>query len=45
MKILSSNVYVGPSVYAHFPTIRHVVDIGILEQWPSVKLGDNLLIL
>ncbi len=43
MKILSSNVYVGPSVYAHFPTIRHVVDIGILEQWPSVKLGENFI--
>ena len=43
MKILSSNVYVGPSVYAHFPTIRHVVDIGVLEQWPSVKLGDQFI--
>jgi cyanophycin synthetase len=43
MKILSSNVYVGPSVYAHFPTIRHVVDIGILEQLPSVKLGENFI--
>jgi cyanophycin synthetase len=43
MKILSSNVYVGPSVYAHFPTIRHVVDIGILEQWPSVKLGEDFI--
>ena len=43
MKILSSNVYVGPSVYAHFPVIRHVVDIGILEQWPSVKLGDGFI--
>ncbi|MFT4925623.1 MAG: cyanophycin synthetase [Phenylobacterium sp.] len=43
MKILSSNVYVGPSVYAHFPVIRHVVDIGILEQWPSVKLGDDFI--
>jgi len=43
MKILSSNVYVGPNVYAHFPVIRHVVDIGILENYPSVKLGDEFI--
>ena len=43
MKILSSNVYVGPNVYAHFPVIRHIVDIGILEQYPSVKLGDAFI--
>ncbi|MEH6453932.1 MAG: cyanophycin synthetase, partial [Psychromonas sp.] len=43
MKILSSNVYVGPNVYAHFPVIRHVVDIGILEQYPSVKLGTDFI--
>lgn len=40
MKILSTNVYVGPSLYAHFPVIRHQVDIGILEEWPSAKLGN-----
>ncbi|MCB0277910.1 MAG: cyanophycin synthetase [Calditrichaeota bacterium] len=39
MKILSSNVYVGPNLYAHFPVIRHVIDLGILEDWPSVKIG------
>ncbi|WP_426417258.1 cyanophycin synthetase [Aestuariirhabdus sp. LZHN29] len=39
MKIISSNVYVGPNVYAHFPVIRHVVNLGVLEQYPSVKLG------
>lgn len=43
MKIISSNVYVGPNVYAHFPVIRHVVDIGILEQYSSVKLGENFI--
>ena len=43
MKILSSNVYVGPNVYAHFPVIRHIVDIGILEQYPSVKLGEDFI--
>jgi len=39
MKILSTNVYVGPSLYAHFPVIRHHVDLGILEEWPSVRIG------
>ncbi|TWX72621.1 cyanophycin synthetase [Colwellia sp. C1TZA3] len=43
MKMLSSNVYVGPNVYAHFPVIRHIVDIGILEQYPSVKLGNEFI--
>jgi cyanophycin synthetase len=40
MKILASNVYVGPNLYAHFPVIRHQVDIGVLEEWPSARLGD-----
>lgn len=39
MKILATNVYVGPNQYALFPVIRHQVDIGILEEWPSVRLG------
>jgi cyanophycin synthetase len=38
MKILSTNVYVGPSLYAHFPVIRHHVDLGILEECPSARL-------
>ena len=43
MKILATNVYVGPSLYAHFPVIRHQVDIGVLEDWPSVKLGPEFI--
>jgi cyanophycin synthetase len=43
MKILATNVFVGPSLYAHFPVIRHQVDIGILEDWPSVKLGAGFI--
>ena len=43
MKILSTNVYVGPSLYAHFPVIRHHVDIGILEEWPSARLGETFI--
>ena len=39
MKILSTNVYRGPNQYAHFPVIRHVIDLGILEEWPTMRLG------
>ncbi|MFT4798344.1 MAG: cyanophycin synthetase [Candidatus Azotimanducaceae bacterium] len=39
MKIVSTNVYVGPNIYAHFPVICHVMDLGELENWPTVKLG------
>ena len=40
MKIVSTNVFVGPNVWAGFPVIRHVVDLGVLEAWPSARLGD-----
>ena len=40
MKIVSTNVYVGPNIYAHFPVICHVMDLGELENWPTVRLGD-----
>jgi cyanophycin synthetase len=43
MKILTTNVYVGPSQYAHFPVIRHQIDLGILEQWPSAKIGKEFV--
>ena len=43
MQIISTNVFVGPNVYANFPVIRHVLDLGVLEQWPSVKLGDEFI--
>jgi cyanophycin synthetase len=39
MQIVSTNVYVGPNIYASFPVIRHLLDLGELEQWPSAKLG------
>jgi cyanophycin synthetase len=41
MKITATNVYVGPSIYANFPVIRMVLDIGILVDWPSVKCGQE----
>ncbi len=39
MRILDRSVYVGPSLYAHFPVIRLEIDLGPLEEWPSGKLG------
>ncbi len=39
MKITATNVYVGPSIYANFPVIRMVLDLGVLLDWPSVKCG------
>ena len=41
MKITATNVYVGPSIYANFPVIRMVLDIGVLVDWPSVKCGKS----
>ncbi len=39
MRILDRNVYVGPSLYAHFPVIKVVLDLGALEDWPTGRLG------
>ncbi len=39
MRILERNVYVGPSMYAHFPVIKLLLDLGPLEEWPSGRLG------
>lgn len=43
MKILETSVYRGPNVYALFPVIRHRVDLGVLEDWPTGRLGDSFL--
>ena len=39
MRIVDRSVYVGPSLYAHFPVIRLELDLGGLEAWPTGKLG------
>ena len=39
MRILERSVYVGPSLHAHFPVIRLVLDLGALEAWPTGQLG------
>ena len=43
MKIESTNVFVGPNMFARFPVIRHILDLGELEHWPTVRLGDDFL--
>ncbi|NNC77893.1 MAG: cyanophycin synthetase [Woeseiaceae bacterium] len=43
MNIVSTNVYVGPSIYAHFPVIRHVLNLGGLEEWPTGRLGPEFV--
>ena len=39
MRILDRSVYVGPSLYAHFPVIKLDLDLGPLEAWPTGRLG------
>src|SRR3546814_17291640 len=43
MRVLNRSVYVGPSLYAHFPVIRLELDLGALEAWPTAKLGTALV--
>ncbi len=43
MRILDRSVYVGPSLYAHFPVIRLELDLEALEAWPSAKLGEGFI--
>ncbi|KEI35668.1 cyanophycin synthase [Francisella sp. W12-1067] len=43
MNILSTNVYVGPNIYANFPVIRHEIELGILENWPTAKIGKEFI--
>jgi cyanophycin synthetase len=43
MRILDRSVYVGPSLYAHFPVIRLELDLGELEAWPTGRLGSDFI--
>jgi len=46
MKILETRVYRGPNLYARWPMIRLLLDLGELEEYPTVKLpgfADRLL--
>ncbi len=39
MKVVETSVYIGPSLYAHFPVMRLRLDLGELEQWSTTQLG------
>ncbi len=43
MRILSTDVYVGPNRYALFPCILHQIDLEELERWPTAKLGNAFI--
>jgi cyanophycin synthetase len=43
MRILDRSVYVGPSLYAHFPVIKLELDLGELEAWPTARLGAGFI--
>jgi cyanophycin synthetase len=43
MRILDRSIYVGPSLYAHFPVIRLELDLGELEAWPTGRLGSDFI--
>ncbi|NNG17875.1 MAG: cyanophycin synthetase [Gemmatimonadales bacterium] len=43
MQIKERAVYQGPSLYAHFPVIRLVLDLGPLEEWPTTRLGHEFI--
>ena len=48
LAILERSVYRGPHFFSNRPMIRIQVDLGTLEQWPSVRLPlftDHLLTL
>jgi cyanophycin synthetase len=40
MRVLQTQVFVGPSLYAHFPVIRLTVDLGAAAEWPTGRLGE-----
>lgn len=43
MRIIETSVFRGPNIYALFPVIRHVVDLGVQEDWPSGRLGPDFV--
>lgn len=43
MRISNRLVFVGPSLYAHFPVIKIDLDLEALENWPTAKLGEPFI--
>ncbi|WP_425486279.1 cyanophycin synthetase [Deinobacterium chartae] len=40
MRVLETQVYRGPNLYGYQPMIRFQLDLGILEEYPTDRLGD-----
>jgi cyanophycin synthetase len=43
MEIDSVVAYQGPNIHAHFPAIRYAVDLGALEEWSTMRLGQDFI--
>ncbi len=43
MRISNRLVFVGPSLYAHFPVIKPDLDLKELEAWPTARLGEPFI--
>jgi cyanophycin synthetase len=43
MRVLQTQVFVGPSLYAHFPVIRLTVDLGSAAEWTTTRLGQGFV--
>jgi len=43
MEVKSIVAYEGPNIHAHFPVIRYTVDLGVLEEWPTGRLGQHFI--
>lgn len=43
MRISNRLVFVGPSLYAHFPVIKLDLDLEELEAWPTARLGEPFI--
>lgn len=43
MRILATDVFVGPNRFAHFPCILHLIDLEELETWPTARLGNDFI--
>ncbi|MGF6786140.1 cyanophycin synthetase [Paraburkholderia sp. 35.1] len=43
MEVKSLIAYQGPNIHAHFPVIRYTIDLGVLEEWPTGRLGQGFI--
>ena len=40
MRIIDARIFRGPSIYAYRPVVRVTIDLGELERYPTIELGD-----